>query len=254
MKKIYRRLRTFNAVMGAFHLIQGVILLLISSDFALPVTSSFLKFDIATRTLNPNLVEEFTLEIGPMIAVFLFMSAIAHFLLTMPGINKWYNQNLKRGANYMRWVEYAFSSSVMMVIISMLVGIYDGVSLLLIFFLNMGMILFGWVMELHNQSTKKTNWTSYWFGSLMGIIPWVAIAIYLLGAGGGEMGPPTFVYWIFFSIFVFFNTFAINMALQYKKIGRWKDYTYGEYMYIVLSLVAKSILAWQVYAGTLQPM
>jgi hypothetical protein len=52
---------------------------------------------------------------------------------------------------------------------------------------------------------------------------------------------------------VFFNAFAINMFLQYKGIGKWKDYMYGERMYIVLSLVAKSALAWQVFFGTLRP-
>ncbi|PIZ46567.1 hypothetical protein COY32_03065, partial [candidate division WWE3 bacterium CG_4_10_14_0_2_um_filter_41_14] len=64
---------------------------------------------------------------------------------------------------------------------------------------------------------------------------------------------PTFVYWIYVSIFLFFNSFAVNMILQYKKIGKWSDYLYGEKAYIVLSLVAKSLLAWQVFAGTLRP-
>jgi len=44
------------------------------------------------------------------------------------------------------------------------------------------------------------------------------------------------------------------MILQYRKVGRWSDYLYGERAYIILSLVAKSLLAWQVYAGTLQPV
>jgi hypothetical protein len=43
------------------------------------------------------------------------------------------------------------------------------------------------------------------------------------------------------------------MYLQYKRIGKWADYLYGERMYIWLSLIAKSLLAWQVFAGTLRP-
>jgi hypothetical protein len=58
---------------------------------------------------------------------------------------------------------------------------------------------------------------------------------------------------IYVSLFVFFNVFAVNMVLQYKQIGRWRDYVFGEKAYIVLSLVAKSLLAWQVFFGTLQP-
>ena len=42
------------------------------------------------------------------------------------------------------------------------------------------------------------------------------------------------------------------MFLQYKRIGPWRDYLYGERGYIMLSLTAKSALAWQVFAGTLR--
>jgi len=86
------------------------------------------------------------------------------------------------------------------------------------------------------------------------VIPWVMIALAFWAAeayGAGDI--PTFVYWIYGSIFLFFNCFAINMYLQYKKIGPWRDYIYGERAYMILSLVAKSALAWQVFAGTLRP-
>ncbi len=55
------------------------------------------------------------------------------------------------------------------------------------------------------------------------------------------------------SLFVFFNVFALNMLLQYRRVGRWHEYLFGERIYMLLSLLAKSALAWQVFAGTLQP-
>ncbi|RJQ45190.1 MAG: hypothetical protein C4534_05170 [Gaiellales bacterium] len=248
------RLRKLNLAMGLLHLAQGIAMLLLSSGFALPVTTSFLEFDPAAGRLEPVTETLFDLRIGPLVALFLFLSAIAHFCLAAPGINGWYNRNLQKGVNYARWMEYALSSSVMIVVIVMLTGMYDAVSLMLIFSLNATMILFGWMMERHNQTTQKADWTSYWFGCLAGAVPWVAVALYLFGSGGEGGGPPAFVYWIFFSIFIFFNVFAVNMALQYKKVGPWRDYVFGERMYIVLSLVAKSLLAWQVWAGTLRPV
>jgi len=45
---------------------------------------------------------------------------------------------------------------------------------------------------------------------------------------------------IFFSLFVFFNCFAINQWLQYKKVGRWADYLFGERVYVTLSLVPRA--------------
>jgi len=254
MEQKFLKLRRWNIVMACLHFVQGVAMVWLSSGFRLPVNTSFLYFNKLSMSLQPEVKTLFEFRIGPAVATFLFLSALAHLLVSLPGINAWYNKNLAKGINYARWVEYFFSSSVMIVIIAMLVGVYDIGALLLLFFLNGMMILFGWMMEVHNQTTSKVNWTSYIFGCIAGIIPWVVIAIYLFGAGGGENKAPNFVYWIYFSIFLFFNSFAVNQVLQYKKIGKWKEYTYGEKVYLILSLVAKSLLAWQVFASTLRPV
>ncbi len=205
-------------------------------------------------SLNPVTRTLFEVPIGPAVALFLLLSAIAHVAVASPAGSRRYAADLARGMNRARWVEYAASSSVMIVVIAMLVGIYDVASLLLIFALNASMIFFGWVMEVHNQTTERTNWLAYWFGVFAGAMPWIAIAVYLLGpTASGDEGPPGFVYAIFVSLFAFFNVFALNMVLRYRRVGRWSDYVYGERAYVVLSLVAKSLLAWQVFAGTLRP-
>ena len=56
------------------------------------------------------------------------------------------------------------------------------------------------------------------------------------------------------TLFVFFNIFAINMVLQYKKVGRWSDYLHGERVLIILSLSAKTVLCWLIFTGTLAPV
>jgi len=246
-------LRTFNLIMAAFHGVQGVVILLLSRTFDVPITGSFLSFNTSTQTLEPATTQLFDLSIPLLVASFFFISAAAHlFIATV--YNKKYNQDLGRGINKVRWIEYSISASIMMVAIAVLVGVYDFTNLLMIFVLIAIMNLLGLVMEVHNQTTKKTNWLSYWIGCLAGIIPWVVIGFYFWLSAEQGSAPPTFVYWIFVSIFVFFSCFAVNMVLQYKKIGPWKDYIYGERAYIILSLVAKTLLAWQVFAGTLQPM
>jgi hypothetical protein len=253
MEEKMKKLRSFNLWMAFLHFGQGIAMLWLANDFKLPVTSSYLKFDVVTKALQPNLENLFSLKVGPLIAIFLLLSSLAHLIVGTVA-NDWYNKNLAKGANFARWIEYSFSSSIMIIVIAMLVGIYDIGALILLFVLNATMILFGWMMELHNQTTEKVNWTSFIFGCIAGAATWVVIALYLFGAGGGENKAPDFVYWIYFSIFIFFNCFAINQVLQYKKIGKWTDYLYGERAYIILSLVAKSLLAWQVFAGTLRPV
>ncbi|GIU96274.1 MAG: hypothetical protein KatS3mg013_0077 [Actinomycetota bacterium] len=246
-------LRSWNLAAALLHLIQGAAVLALANDFALPITSAFLQMDPGTGRLAPRLETLAEVRIGPLVAAFLFLSALAHLSVASPAGFRRYAANVERGINPARWIEYSVSASLMIVVIAMLVGIYDVASLILILALNATMILFGWLMELHNQTTERTNWTAFWFGSFAGAIPWVAIGLYLFGAGDEGGGPPGFVYAIFASIFVFFNVFALNMVLQYRKVGPWRDYAFGELAYIVLSLVAKSLLAWQVFAGTLRP-
>lgn len=245
-------IRRFNIMMGFLHLGQGILILILSKVFTLPINGTFLKFDTASQSLLPTTKVLFDLPLPILIAIFFFLSATAHFIIATV-YNKKYNENLKKGINKARWIEYAISASIMMVVIALLVGVYDVMSLVMVFALTSVMNLMGLVMEVHNQTTQKTNWLSYWIGCAAGTIPWLVIAFYFwLGADNGSKAPD-FVYWIFVSIFIFFNCFAINMVLQYKKVGPWKNYLYGERVYIILSLVAKSLLAWQIFAGTLRP-
>jgi len=246
------RLRYFNYIAALLHAVQALAIVLLSKEFNLPITGSYLNYDTATQSLQPANTELFTISLPALIVGFLVLSSVFH-LIIVTVYNKRYNEDLERGINKLRWIEYSLSASVMMVAISLLVGIYDLISLVMIFALTAIMNLLGLVMEVHNQTTKKTSWLSYWIGCLAGIIPWVAVGFYFWLSADQGSAAPTFVYWIFVSIFIFFNTFAFNMVLQYKKVGVWKNYLVGERAYIILSLVAKSLLAWQVFAGTLRP-
>jgi hypothetical protein len=138
----------------------------------------------------------------------------------------------------------------MIVLIAMLTGITDAAALIALFGVNAGMIFFGSAQERYEQPGGSL-WP-FWMGAVLGVVPWLAIAVYLVSPGS-DAQPPGFVYAIFISLFLFFNIFALIQWLQYKRIGRWRAYLAGERTYILLSLVAKSALAWQVFGGTLAP-
>lgn len=255
----FRGLRIFNGVMGGLHLVQGIIMLVTGlvieniRNFELPITTDYLYYDdVLERLVKAMPTTVATIPVGPIVSSFLFLSAIAHFLTVLPGLNDFYNRNLEKGINYFRWFEYAISSSVMIVLIAMFFGVYDLSSLILIVGLNATMNLMGLQMEIHNQTTEKTDWTAFIIGTFSGLIPWVIIILYL-GGNPGVANAPWFVWAVLGAYFFFFWTFPVNMILQYKKVGKWKDYLFGERGYIVLSLVSKSLLAWLVFAGTLQP-
>lgn len=256
-------LRRFNGAMAALHFVQAVAMLVLGlvitniREFKLPVNYYFQSFDTQQMRLFVDSDVIGSIPIGVLVSVFLFLSAIAHFLVILPKVNDFYNSRLKMGINYFRWFEYSLSSSVMIVIISMLFGAQDIATIVAIVGLNATMNLLGLVMEIHNRTTEKTNWTSFIVGSFAGAIPWAVILLYFLGSAVKTPGVleqvPWFVYAIFGTYFILFNLFPVNMVLQYKKTGRYRDYLYGERGYIILSLVAKSLLAWLVFAGTLQP-
>jgi hypothetical protein len=253
-KPVYKGLRRFNAIMGFLHLVQGVFMIVASNDTTYPIFTNFLSFNVDTQSLAPQPELLYELRFGPAVAMFLLISAVAHFYLSTVGYKR-YVRDLEKHMNPTRFYEYALSSSLMIVLIGMLVGLWDLGALILIFGINATMNLFGIMMEYHNQYTQKTNWTSFIYGCFAGILPWVVIAIYFYGSvNSSDAKPPDFVYAIVPTLFVFFNIFAINMVLQYKKIGKWKDYLFGERFYIILSLTAKSVLAWIIFAGTLAPV
>ena len=247
------KLRRFNLAMGGVHLVSGLLMVVLGNDFALDVSTFNLNGPPGTPLEDGTLEPAFEVPLAWATASFLFLSAFFHFLIASPLGFERYRSELERGRNRFRWVEYALSSTLMIVLIALVTGITDLAALIAIAFVNASMILFGWIMEMVNANDRSAWWTPFWFGCIAGIGPWAAIVAYLVVnvTGEGAEGPPGFVYGIIFSIFFFFNTFAINQWLQYRKIGEWSDYLRGERTYIVLSLVAKSVLAWQIFANTL---
>lgn len=243
----YRVLRRLNVVVGLLLAAEATWMLLASNDLALPVTASFLRADPVT-VIGPTLPQRvLSLQIGPTVAVFLLLAAADHLLVAAPRVHRWYERCLDRRANYARWIEYSVSASIMIVLIGLFVGIHDLAAVIAIFAANSAMILFGLLME-RQQVPGRADWSAFWFGSLIGAAPWVAIGIYLLQ----PPAVPGFVYAITVVQLVLFASFAVTMALQYAAVGRWRDYVHGEVTYIALSLTAKSLLAWLIFANVLR--
>jgi hypothetical protein len=239
-------LRRYNLLAGSLHLAQAGAIMVLANRFALPVRATYMTGPPGPTVGNQQ-VTLFDLRFAWAIAAFFALSAVAHFGVAGPGWAS-YQDQLRKGRNPYRWLEYSMSASIMIVLIAMLVGINDIAGLVALVGVNASMIGFGWMQERYEAPGKGLG--PFWLGCLAGVVPWIAIAIYLVGPGADQHAPG-FVYGIFVSLFIAFNCFAINQWLQYKQVGKWKDYLIGERAYITLSLVAKSLLAWQIFASTL---
>jgi hypothetical protein len=241
------RLRRLNLVAAAFFGIQAILLLALSDPVTLPVLGSYLTSapgsdQFATKDL-------LDLRVDVLVALFLGLALVDHLFVATVGREK-YEADVPRGTNPARWWEYSISASIMVVLIAMLAGVSDVVALLMMFGANAAMILFGLVMERANLGRDQVDWSPFIYGCVIGAFPWLGIAIqFVLSEGEGSV--PGFVYGIFVSLFVLFNCFALNMWLGYRARGRWNDPLFVELVYVILSLTAKTALAWQVYAGAL---
>lgn len=238
-------LRRWNLALTVLHAVQAVAILVLASDFAITLTSSFPEGPPGTRV--PAAEPLFDVPIGAAIAVFLGLAALDH-LVTSTVLRSRYERDLAGGINRFRWVEYSFSATLMILLICVYAGITGITAVIAIAGANVAMILFGWVQEAVNPPGRtRTTMLPFWFGCIAGAAPWMAISVNL----AGSETVPGFVYGIFFSLFAFFISFAVNQWLQYREVGPWRDYAFGEKGYLVLSLAAKSALAWQIFAGSL---
>ena len=250
MDTSFLKLRKLNLWAGLLHLVSLVAILLLANDASLPVRATYLTEAPGTDNFSDP-ITLFNLNIGYMVAAFMALSAFFHFFVISPSVFPKYVTGLQNHINIYRWIEYSLSSSIMIVIILQLNGVADYIALLAVFGVNASMILFGWLQERYT-TPGDGDLLPFWFGCIAGAVPWVAIAINTLSPKGpADTTVPGFVYGIVVSLFIFFNCFAIVQWLQYRAKGKWADYLRGERTYIVLSFVAKSLLAWQVFSGAL---
>jgi VanZ family protein len=244
------RLRLANLVLAAVLAGQAALIVALGASLTIPITAQWADGPPGSALLPPETL--FDLSVRWAVAAFLLMAALDHLLVATPRIVGWYERNLARGINDARWIEYSFSASLMVVLIATFSGVTDLRALVAVAGVNAAMILFGLLMERSNlgRSRDELDWLPFRFGCLAGAVPWVVIGISLVGAEV-EGSVPGFVWGIFVSLFLFYNSFAVNMWLQYRGVGPWRSYVFGEWGYLVLSLTAKSALAWQIYAGAL---
>jgi hypothetical protein len=229
-------LRKWNLGLTVLHAVQAVLIVVLSGDFVIQVVSTFPEGEPGTRV--PDAEQLFDVRVGFAIGLFLALAAIDH-LVTATVFRGTYENDLRGGINRFRWVEYSISATIMVLLIGFYSGITNITAVVAVIGANVAMILFGWIQERMNPPGRThTTMMPFWFGTIAGIAPWVGILIQIIGSET----VPGFVYGIVVVQFV---------LLQYRGIGKWTDYIYGEKAYLVLSLAAKSLLAWQIYFPSL---
>ena len=164
------RLRPYNLTAGCLHLVQAVLIVVLANSFSLPVRATYM-----TGPPGPGVGQQqvvlFNLSFAGAIAAFFLLSAAAHFFVIGPGWSA-YRTSLLKERNPFRWIEYSMSSSIMIVLIAMLVGISDIAALVALVGVNASMIGFGWMQERYERPGSGLG--PFWIGCVAGIFPWIA--------------------------------------------------------------------------------
>jgi hypothetical protein len=249
--KLGKELQALNRKAGVLHLVQAIVMFVVLNEATkIPVVTRF--FDQTADGILPVTETLFEFPIALIAPIFLLLSASFHFYISSPFYIRRYEQNIKDGLNPLRWWEYSISSSLMLVVLMMLGGLIELPTVVFIFTLNFIMNMMGLMMEKYNQLTTSTSWFPFNIGVLAGIVPWIMGGLYFwVSTSNIADAIPGYARLGFLLTFIFFNSFAINMWLQYKKVGKWKSYAYGEKGYIILSLTAKTALGWTIVLGTM---
>jgi hypothetical protein len=247
-------LRRLNLLAGGLHILQGVLILALSDNLrgSRPITTSFLTHDQLASDGSGHAVlvqathHLFDLNLAHVVAAFFFINAIAH-LLAATKLRRTFEAGLKNGINRLRWIDFAISSGVMMIAAALVLGVYDISSLLMIFGLTAFMGLTTALIEIN-----KPVQLNYWLGIFAGGLTWLVAILYLWGAHVWGSALPTYAYLVALSLLLMFAAIAANFYLQYKRLGHWESYVFGERTYILLSFAAKTTLGWLIFAGTLR--
>lgn len=250
----------------------------------------------STDALIPVNEPQDGLYLAHMTMWFFLLSAMAHGLICAGNFNQafalndtskrvvtqytgWYYVWVHECRQPLRWIEYSFSASLMIITIAVASGVAHVYMIAMIFALMWCTMTYGYFTEVlsrpeDNSNDKPTQWVirdgnfgvlfvktpgaaviQRLFPHLMGYVPYTVIWVVLLhsffynvGDGGG---PPGFVYVIVIGQLVVFTGFGVTQFLnQFLENGpSW--YFWGEMSYLALSLFSKGFLGLTLIANVL---
>ena len=214
------RFRLAHLGLAAVHLAQAVLVFAIAGDVLLPITHD------AGSGATALLVE---VSVGAVMAAYFVAAAVNHGL-SATLLRRPYEADLRAGRNRIRWAEFAVSAPMLMLLIALHTGVTNLTALVVIGIATLVMILGGWMQEALNPPGRQTTtMVPFWSGVAAALVPWSIVVGHLVGSAGDR----EFALSIFLSLFILWASFGLNQWLQYRRIGPWTDYLYGEQTFLV---------------------
>lgn len=162
-----------------------------------------------------------------------------------------YNEMISNGRNPLRFIEYSFSASIMLISIALLNGIIDINLIISIEILTTGCQLCVLVVEYIEENKTKIlvhliGWLQFCWAYLIIIDSFITS----IQESNNNLGTqrPTYVYIIVIILFLLYSSFGLVQLSEL--IVDINPYT-KETLYVILSLTSKLILGWMIFSNVL---
>lgn len=254
-ESLYRQ----NSVLVVLYLLEAAAILVAATAQAFPVTLNFLGLDsLATSAakgeavLTPASHHLFDVRLVWMLALMFGVSSLA-YLLTASWCREFYEKSLAKRANPIRAVLHGVSAGLGMLAIGILVGVRDASALLMLFTLILGTHGLYALAEYLRPKLRPQSTATFWIGTAFGLVAWLMILITAWSSHIYGAGVPSYLHVLAPAIFVLSGAISANFYLQLCGRGKWADMLYGERVFVIISFVLQTLLAWGIFAGSLRP-
>lgn len=186
----------------------------------------------------------FVVSLNILLSVSSSFSAMIHFLICLPYLFDRYYEEIIAQTNLLRWVKFAFASSLTTVTIASISGVQTVDYLIFIFLLSLVSVVFAMLAEFqHAVKNDNKEWNFILFSLLVSTLLWFVIGKNLFA--NSDINPGAFT--IFSTNFLLFLLFPLNSVFSQLKIGLWRDYFNTERIFILLSLLINLIIVIEMY-------
>ncbi len=246
-------LNIWNKTLAILYLVQGFALIAFAKAQHVSITTMFAAKDPLVSNGGETVFAGatkalFDVNLLYLVALFLFVAATVR-IAAATFYRENYEANLKANANGVRWTEVGLVGGLVVFAASLLVGVTDVATLISMFAIVQIASLAGLLLESAATTTTAQKIVTAKLAMLPGaIVGWAVLASYLWG--GAQL--PQYLYWLVGSLFVLFVLFIVNVYMNITQKGRFADYAYSEKAYLVLSFVAVTATAVQIYLGALR--
>lgn len=242
-------------LLSLFFVLQAGILLFFGKSDYLPVTASFLTKDPLLSNSGKVVMTSttrtvFNINILYILAVLLLFLAV-YYLVIGKFLQTKYIEAIKGKLNKYKWINIGVSTSLVMIILCMLLGVFDLSSILMIVALISVLSVTGYLAERFKNLDQSSSRLSIISGSSALTVIWVVFAYYIwnsavIGGGGLEW----YVYLT--ALVALFLTYMQQLSLRtycMSSKGKWADYNYLDKISQRLSIVLVVAVVWITFFG-----